>query len=158
MSFSFILGHDLLLAITFHFWFFLPSCAHDLALFLSCAMNLVGIAVLTEPDASRAPRIIGYIRCTGGRDGVTHLLATIAISHPLADSPTLRKEKSLFVFPSDRTFRTSVLREQWPRHVSPPRAAWLMTRAFTSLILRSSLHCRSDFTGSILVEMNREPR
>lgn len=63
-------------------FFCLP--AHTTWLSPSHAMNFAGIAVLTEPDASRAPRIIGCIRCTGGRGGVTHLLATIAISHPLS--------------------------------------------------------------------------
>lgn len=42
---------------------------------------------------ARAPRIIGCIRCTGGRGGVTHLLATIAISHPRLDPS--QREKSL---------------------------------------------------------------
>lgn len=54
-------------------------------------MNFAGIAVLTEPDASRAPRIIGCIRCSEDRGGVTHLLpATIAIPHPSLREKSLR--------------------------------------------------------------------
>lgn len=107
---------------------FLPPCVHDLG-FPSRAMNFAGIAVLTEPDASRAPRIIGCIRCSEDRSGVTHLLpATIAIPHP---SFVLRREvPSLFhqigrfaCRPRNRErvialFCSSIALPDWWRHLS----------------------------------------
>lgn len=86
------------------FFFYFP--AHTTWLSRSRAMNLVGIAVLTEPDASRAPRIIGYIRCTGGRGGAARRHASAGSYRNLSPArrlanPSQREESLGFSARSD---------------------------------------------------------
>lgn len=115
-------------------------------------MNFAGIAVLTEPDASRAPRIIGCIRCTGGRGGVTHLLATIAISHPLA-KPSQREKSLRF------SARSDIPLGRIARTVTATRSSFscrlIDDTSFYELSPPSTVG--ATLRGSLSVETNRRP-